>query len=94
MSVHYEPERDRWVVRWRQAGKHRSRRFSHEAEARQFDASLRPSAPKVAPVGDGVYPYATRAACGSGSWSGSPTAPSRRAAASPAAAPRSSPGGT
>jgi integrase len=61
MSVHYEPERDRWVVRWRQAGKHRSRRFPREAEARQFDASLRPTAPKVAPVGDGVYPYATRA---------------------------------
>jgi hypothetical protein len=61
MSVHYEPDRDRWVVRWRQAGKNRSRTFRLEDEARQFDASLQPTTPKVRPVGDGVYPYATRA---------------------------------
>jgi hypothetical protein len=61
MSVHYEPARDRWVVRWRQAGRNRSRTFRREDEARQFDASLEPPAPKVAPTGDGVYPYATRA---------------------------------
>jgi integrase len=61
MSVHYEPARDRWVVRWRQAGRNRSRTFRREDEARQFDASLQPPAPKVAPTGDGVYPYATRA---------------------------------
>ncbi|MEA2291718.1 MAG: hypothetical protein QOF17_738 [Solirubrobacteraceae bacterium] len=26
LERHYAPDRDRWVVRWRQAGKHRSRR--------------------------------------------------------------------
>src|SRR4051794_31469317 len=60
MSVHYEPDRARWVVRWRHAGKHRSRTFRLEDEATRFDASLQPPTPKVRPVGDGVYPYATR----------------------------------
>jgi integrase len=61
MSVHYEPDRDRWAVRWRQAGRNRARRFTTEEQAEAFDASLHPPTPKVKPVGDGVYPYATRA---------------------------------
>jgi hypothetical protein len=60
MSVHYEPDRRRWDVRWRAAGRHRAKRFATEAEARAFDASLRPPTPKVAPIGDGVYRYSTR----------------------------------
>src|SRR3954471_54599 len=60
MSVHYDPDRRRWIVRWRAAGRHRAKNFRVEAEARAFDASLRPPAPKAAPVGDGVYPYSTR----------------------------------
>src|SRR3954447_19572474 len=80
MSVHYDPDRRRWIVRWRAAGRpraknfrvegegsalaaaarHRAKNFRVEAEARAFDASLRPPAPRAAPVGDGVYPYSTR----------------------------------
>jgi integrase len=38
MSVQFDPSRNRWVVRWYQTGRHRSRRFHDEAAARRFDA--------------------------------------------------------
>lgn len=43
MSVHYEKHRDRYVVRWREDGKNRSRRFADEAEAEAFDAAINPA---------------------------------------------------
>ena len=68
MSIHFDADRGRYVVRWRQDGHRRVRRFSSEADAIDFEASLiRPArgAP-VAPVpsaaaGDGIYAYDTRA---------------------------------
>jgi hypothetical protein len=41
MSVHYDRGRDRWVVRWREAGQQRPRRFPDEAAARWFKAQSR-----------------------------------------------------
>jgi hypothetical protein len=43
MSVHYEKDRDRYVLRWREDGKNRSRRFADEAEAEAFDARVNPA---------------------------------------------------
>lgn len=40
MSVHYDPGRRKFVVRWREDGHNRSRRFTTEAEAVSFDATL------------------------------------------------------
>jgi len=38
MSVQFDSSRNRWVVRWYEAGRQRSRRFAQEAPARAFDA--------------------------------------------------------
>ena len=38
MSVQFDSSRNRWVVRWYEAGHQRSRRFAHEAPAHAFDA--------------------------------------------------------
>ena len=44
MSVQYDPARAKFVVRWREDGKQRGRRFSSESEARAFDARVNPTA--------------------------------------------------
>jgi integrase len=61
MSVHHDGDRDRWVVRWREAGRQRARRFADEAAACRFDAQVaQPPARPVAECGHGgVYAYAT-----------------------------------
>jgi hypothetical protein len=41
MSVQFDSSRNRWVVRWSEAGRQRSRRFAHEAAARDFDVERR-----------------------------------------------------
>jgi hypothetical protein len=69
MSIDFEPGRQRYRVRWREAGRQRSRRFAKRDAAEAFAASLEPSAPSgprpvpapSAPSGDGVYVYATAA---------------------------------
>jgi len=43
MSVQYDPTRAKFVVRWREDGKQRGRRFSSESEARAFDAHVNPT---------------------------------------------------
>ena len=43
MSVQYDPARARFVVRWREDGKQRGRRFATEAEAKAFDARVNPA---------------------------------------------------
>jgi len=40
MSVHHEKHRDNYVVRRREEGTNRSRRFADEAEAEAFDAGV------------------------------------------------------
>ncbi len=42
MSVHFDRVRGRWIVRWRDNGRQRARRFAGEASALEFEASLRP----------------------------------------------------
>jgi hypothetical protein len=37
MSVQFDSSRNRWVVRWSEAGRQRTRRFSDEDAARGFD---------------------------------------------------------
>src|SRR3954453_15155836 len=71
MSAHYDRSRDRWIVRWRENGRQRARRFGAESEAREFEAAVFPSrtAPAIegpasltARVGGdraGVYAYET-----------------------------------
>ena len=73
MSVHYERSRDRWVVRWRENGRQRSRTFATEADAWSLDGQLNPPAhsagmgqiPRLSRVDavaadqGGVYAYAT-----------------------------------
>src|SRR5690242_7596251 len=60
MSVHHDGDRDRWVVRWREAGRQRARRFADEAAARRFDAQVAPPPPAVVERGrGGVYAYET-----------------------------------
>jgi hypothetical protein len=69
MSIHYDASRDRFVVRWRQDGRRRVRRFRLETDAIAFDSSLRrplrptPTAASIpsAAAGDGIYAYETRA---------------------------------
>jgi len=68
VSVHYEASRDRYVVRWRQDGRNRTRRFRTADEAATFDQQRRKptlAAPtravEVASGGDGIYPYETSA---------------------------------
>jgi hypothetical protein len=63
MSVHFEAARNRWVVRWRENRRNRSRRFGSLDEAEAFDEAVR-RAPAVVPVepaarGDGIYAYGT-----------------------------------
>ena len=41
MSVQFDSSRSRWVVRWSDAGRQRTRRFAHEGAARGFDAQRR-----------------------------------------------------
>ena len=41
MSVQFDSSRSRWVVRWSDAGRQRTRRFAHEGAARGFDAERR-----------------------------------------------------
>ena len=66
MSVHYEADRHRFVVRWREDGRQRSKRFRRRQEAVAFDAASAgptPQAtqpPATVAAGDGVYAYATR----------------------------------
>jgi integrase len=60
MSVHYDRARDDWVVRWREAGRQRARRFSDEAAARVLEARVAPRRPAPATGGQGgVYVYET-----------------------------------
>ncbi len=40
MSVQFDPTRQRYMVRWREAGRQRSERFATRAEAIAFDAAL------------------------------------------------------
>jgi Phage integrase family len=69
MSVHYEASRDRYVVRWREEGRNRSRRLATLDEAEAFDAARRSAgAQPYVPAhagrrsgGDGIYPYETTA---------------------------------
>jgi hypothetical protein len=42
MSVQYDPTRARFVVRWREAGKQRVRRFASEPDAIAFDVEVNP----------------------------------------------------
>lgn len=65
MSVHFEAARNRWVVRWREDGRNRSRTFGTIEAAEAFDAVSRPpravvAAPRPSPRGDGIYAYSTR----------------------------------
>jgi integrase len=64
MSVHYDRTRERWVVRWREAGRQRARRFASEDAARALDAGVSPARSAHSPVepasdGAGVYTYET-----------------------------------
>ncbi len=64
MSVHYDRVRERWIVRWREAGHQRARRFASESEARAFDARVAPARPiavsdAARAGGAGVYAYET-----------------------------------
>jgi hypothetical protein len=67
MSVHFDASRNRYVVRWRDDGRNRSRRFTTVDEAEAFDDSIRGfrAGDEVAiqspPRGDGVYRYQTAA---------------------------------
>jgi integrase len=68
MSVHYDPDRNRFVVRWREDGRQRSRRFATEADALAFDEARRAPRSANAPperaspaAGDAIYAYPTKA---------------------------------
>jgi hypothetical protein len=41
MSVHFDRVRGHWIVRWRDNGRQRARRFDDEGDARAFDAAVR-----------------------------------------------------
>jgi hypothetical protein len=41
MSVQFDSSRNRWVVRWSETGRQRTRRFANEGAARGFDAERR-----------------------------------------------------
>jgi hypothetical protein len=71
MSVHYDGP-DRWIVRWRENGRQRARRFDTEAEALELETALNPPQPppearglRHADIGPtpsdrtGVYAYET-----------------------------------
>lgn len=59
MSVHFDRERDRWVVRWREAGRQRARRFARERAARAFEARVSPGPREIPTSHHGVYTYET-----------------------------------
>jgi hypothetical protein len=72
MSVHHDVARARWIVRWREDGRQKAKRFTDEDAARQFDAIVAPPPAEPAagrehvvpaPVGSadrgGVYAYET-----------------------------------
>lgn len=69
MSVQYEQARERFVVRWREGGRQRNRRFPTEGEAIAFDSARRSESSTtlervptdVTSRGDGIYPYPTKA---------------------------------
>jgi integrase len=94
VSVHFEAARNRWVVRWREHGKNRTRRFVSVDAAEAFDESVRRPAVAAAPgaparSGDGIYAYGTSAGIrfrfvfrqSDGTMSSRRGFPSRRAAA-------------
>jgi integrase len=57
VSVH--PDRGAWVVRWRDSGAQRARRFKTEAEALAFDEGVSGGATKPRSSTPNVYPYET-----------------------------------
>jgi hypothetical protein len=57
VSVH--PDRGAWVVRWRNNGAQRARRFKAEAEALAFDEGVSGAAAKPRSSTPNVYPYET-----------------------------------
>src|SRR5688500_2250474 len=66
VSVHFEAARNRWVVRWREDGKNRSRSFRTVDAAEAFHNAVRRPREIVVPAPssatcDGIYPYGTRA---------------------------------
>jgi integrase len=72
MSVHFDRVRGRWIVRWRDNGRQRARRFADEVSAIELEASLRPPPQDVVRVRTaqlegrvvdhgGVYGYETAA---------------------------------
>lgn len=65
MSVHYESHRQRYVVRWREEGRNRARRFRTDDQAEAFDAAMRSAPPPQvampAAAGDGIHVDTTKA---------------------------------
>jgi hypothetical protein len=57
VSVH--PDRGAWVVRWRDNGAQRARRFKTEAEALAFDEGVSGGATQPRSSTPNVYPYET-----------------------------------
>ena len=57
VSVH--PDRGAWVVRWRDNGAQRARRFKTQAEALAFDEGVSGGAAKPRSSTSNVYPYET-----------------------------------
>jgi hypothetical protein len=57
VSVH--PDRGRWVVRWRENGRQRARRFESEVEALAFHEGVTGVAARAGSSTPNVYPYET-----------------------------------
>lgn len=73
MSVHYDRQRGKYMVRWREDGRNRVRRFDTIEAAEAFDVEVKRShgwtaasargeqaSPPRQQRGDGIYPYRTR----------------------------------
>jgi integrase len=67
MSIDFDPNRQRWRVRWREDGRQRSRRFRIREEAVAFEQQLaadpRPATPPLPAEpagGNGIYAYDTK----------------------------------
>jgi integrase len=60
MSVQFDPLRERYVVRWYEDGRHRTRRFIDRDDATTFERSVTDR--DTGASGDGVYRYRTRTA--------------------------------
>jgi integrase len=58
-SVSVHPDRGAWVVRWRQDGRQRSRRFATEQEALAFEEGLSGGSGKPRSSTPNIYPYET-----------------------------------